>query len=377
MEQPNKIKAKIPIKKADGSFEIVEGEEYLAPDEIANKPESTPLSPISRTPYKPTLKPDQRPAEGITTDFIFDKDDEQDVRAEKEKLKQFGTVGGEADGERVAKEIIAAHNLSFTEEIFRKRLVAIVNSRLKDVRDSIQTKDMLMRETKVGGMGYDSFLSDKISAKIEAEAIKLHGRPLPKEHEEKAVPPPPAKPKPPVPQEVKKPEPIAPVIAKAQPKIAQAPKPIQPSAVKPAPSKLITKKAHPSIPQVRRPTFDAGKPRVEDIKSPTKVMSPVDEIREMSLVDFQRLGQDPIARIDKLTEKIDLLQEESYAKKVQGIVAWKQSAVYRLYLEIGQQSMNQAKSVTEIINIRKQQGLPVISFNEFQMIADFNKSLRF
>lgn len=392
----DRVKDKIPVKKEDGSFSLIEEANGFVdtkspePQPIkseptpslpkvtavppVSKPQPAPLTTRTAKPiYGPPIKPEQIRANKSTSDFYYSLDDEEEVNAEKDKLKEFGDVQSETDGERAAKAIIQTLNLSFPEEIIKKRLVAIVNSRLKDIRDFIQTKEMLMRSVKVGGMGYDQNLATKVMELIEKEATIIHGHPLPKIHKPKTVPPPPPKP---IQPRVAPAPPASPPVDQSKPQIAQAPRPIvRKQEVKSQPQArqhIVT-----AIPSIRRPALDSGRPRMDDIKKPTKVMGPIDEIKELSLNDFRRLGENAAARLAKMEEKLDLLQEDSFVKRAEGIAAWRQSAVYKLYLEIGQQSISQNKPVQEVINNRSAQRLSVIDFQEFEAIADFNKSLRF
>ena len=388
-------KDKIPVKKEDGSFSLIEEAngfvgtkrpepQPVKPQPIPSPPAVAPIPPVSKSQpaplttrtakpiYGPPIKAEHTRATKNKSDFFYSLDDEEEVRAEKDKLKEFGNVRTETDGERVTKEIIKTLNLSFPEEIIRNRLIAIVNSRLKDIRDFIQTKEMLMRSQKVGGMGYDQDLASKIMDLIEKEATTMHGHPLPKVHKPKTVPPsPPPKP---IQSKVIPPQPVAPPVDQSKPRIAEAPRPIvKKQEIKTQPQA----RQHIAIPSVKRPAFDSERPRMDDIKKPTKVMGPIDEIRELTINDFRRLGENAAARLTKMEEKLDLLQEDSYAKRAEGIAAWRQSPVYKLYLEIGQQSINQNKPVQEIINSRSAQGLSTLDFQEFEVIADFNRILRF
>ncbi|MFH1597925.1 MAG: hypothetical protein ABIB97_02535 [Patescibacteria group bacterium] len=424
MEDTFKVKDKIPVRKEDGTFSILESngtEEVVQKPEmpqpapppppppprpqsqppappITDRPVESPPPPPSKPPqprpvpplqptieekpvYKPPIREDQKSDVNGSADFQFSKDDAEEVRGHEEKLKSFGSADFVTDGERVTTEIVSANNLTFDDEIYRKRLVAIVNSRLKDIRDFLETKDMLSRPIKVGGMGYEQTLTQKILDTIEAEATKLHGHPLAKVHTKKKVAPPAVKPI--LPKEIRQSKPKAPVPESTAPKIADAPKPIQPKVVSQPIRRTVPMRAPTkptvisSIPQVKRPIVEGERPKIEDIKKLPKVMSPIDEIREMDLGDFRRLGTDARGRVNKLIEKLEILEEESYAKKAQGKDAWKKSRIYMLYLEIGQQSMVQAKPIEEIVAVRAQQNLPTINFDEFEAIADFNKTLRF
>jgi len=408
MEEQQKIKAKIPVKRKDGSFSFIESTDTAAPTpQPPKKPAPAkpqpipPKPPVSQPPqpkadkppakldkdqapledkpiYKPKVKEDQKSSWGQKADFFYSKDDEDEVKAHKDKLSQFGSDQFVTDGQRVTEIIIQEFNLTFSDDIFRKRLIAIVNARLKDIRDFIETKEMLTRSEKVGGMGYEQDLAEKVLKKIEEEATALHGHPLPKVHDR----PKPQKEepiKPPVPEKIKPPGTKQPAAEPAKPKFSQAPQPIVKKVPKPIPAKQKPQQAPqaPSMPQVRRPDQSTGRPRMDDIKKPAKVQGPVEEIGEMNLHDFRRLGENAKSRIDKLAEKISLLEEDSYAKKAEGIKAWKNSPLYKMYLEIGQESMAQNKPIQSLIQEKTQQNQPVISNEEFELITDFNKSLRF
>ena len=72
-----------------------------------------------------------------------------------------------------------------------------------------------------------------------------------------------------------------------------------------------------------------------------------------------------------------MLQDESYEKKEQGIKFWQSSEVYKKYLELGQQSITQNKSIQEIINDKKNKSQPTLSWEEFEAIGDLNSLLNF
>jgi len=119
------------------------------------------------------------------------------------------------------------------------------------------------------------------------------------------------------------------------------------------------------------------KVKVEDVKYIPRVMSPLDEIKYLDLVNFRRLDKDPSAAAEKIKAKISLLEEESYGKKLEAIKLWRVSPVNRLYLEIGRSSIGGNKPVDVIIEERKIAGRDYLTAAEFKAIMDLNKSLRF
>jgi hypothetical protein len=96
----------------------------------------------------------------------------------------------------------------------------------------------------------------------------------------------------------------------------------------------------------------------------------------MDLINFRRLDKDPLKSAEKIKNKISLL-EEDYGKKLEGVKFWRQSPIYRLYLEIGRLSISENKPVDVIIEKRRMNNQECLTAEEFKVIMDLNKSLRF
>ena len=150
-----------------------------------------------------------------------------------------------------------------------------------------------------------------------------------------------------------------------------------PLAIK-KPIKKIVQKQIGGLPPVRRPiSFRGSRPKIQDIKIAPKLIGPLEELRSLNLIDFRRLSPNPQEAAQKIKQKIENLASESFAKRMAGIKAWQASQLYRLYLIIGQQSIQRNKLVREIIDERQQRGEPILTLAEFESIMDLNKSLRF
>ncbi len=204
-----------------------------------------------------------------------------------------------------------------------------------------------------------------VSAPIEVikPAVSEQPSPLP------TMPPPMTKPAPvPAPMTVSpapKPTPVptmaAPMPAPVRPPVAPIPMPIAP-AVRPTPA------------QVAQPV--PAKPVVADIKYTPRLTGPVEELRSLTLKDFVRLSKDPREATLKIKDKIDLLGEQSFEVKTQGIKAWQDSETNRLYLEILRQSL-EGKPVIEVITERESSGKPTLNKAQFDSIMALNRTLRF
>jgi hypothetical protein len=177
-------------------------------------------------------------------------------------------------------------------------------------------------------------------------------------------PPPPPPPKPAASKPVAPSKPTAP--QSATPPTLPKPEPIKP----PVPAPVAT----PA--QAAAPTPTPDKKMVSDVKFTPKLTGPVEELKSMRLKDFRHLSKDPAEATLKISDKIDLLQEQQFEMKTAGIKAWQDSPVNRLYLEMLRQSL-EGKPVAEVIKERTDMKDPVLSKAEFDAIMALNRKLRF
>ncbi|MBT4349460.1 hypothetical protein HOD19_01620 [bacterium] len=103
----------------------------------------------------------------------------------------------------------------------------------------------------------------------------------------------------------------------------------------------------------------------------------VEELQNLTLENFRRLGNSPSEQAEKLLVKVNLLEKDSVTKKAQGIEAWRNSEVYRTYLDLGEESLSQNKDVAAIIEQYNAAAKQTLSLEEFSAISDLNKQLRF
>jgi len=145
---------------------------------------------------------------------------------------------------------------------------------------------------------------------------------------------------------------------------------VAPTVIKP---KVITKD---NFSRIQRPL--TGKDRqINEIKKRPQVFGPVEELAAFSLNDFRGLSVNPQVASDKILEKIELLAEESITKKSQGIKAWHQSEINKIYLSLGDQSIKRQLSIEQLIKEKQTSGETTLSLAEFEALSDLNKKLRF
>jgi len=368
-----------------------------------------PVIPTMDTP--PTSEPKVKGAS-----FFFSSDDEEEIRKLTQKI--VAAENSNLDPRTVddkLKDIIDRAQINFGSAGLADRFSQILKTYLRGIRNKFETQATLMKPFLNGGLSFDEdsaekviSLSNKVLNSRPGEAIKS----LPKikiPELEKSRPeiardavydfskliPGDAK----IKSDLKKLDTaheIAPLTPAVLPAQAGIPVPVMqknpPKNEKKAPAavKNIQTKADPikpandlgAMPLIKR-RFEAEnlnqnqKVKIEDVKYVPRVMGPLDEIKYMDVINFRRLDRDPVKGGDKIKSKIILLEEENYAKKLEGIKFWRQSPINKLYLEIGGLSISENKPVDVIIEERKMAGLEYLTADEFKVIMDLNKSLRF
>jgi len=369
----------------------------------------------------PKLEKVEREAASVVkgASFFFSPEDEEEIRELTKKIDREAKVSlTDEQIEDKLNKITASTEINFGSQELSDRFRSILKTYLRGIRDRIETKQTLKKTFSDGGLGFDNDSADEVLRITDSLAggKKVSIRPpikirLPedkvagKETEDRigtlrnigvrdvdyifsslAAE-----------EEKKKKEPI-------KLDVSHEISPPPPAVIKKQPAVDKTKAAKPSHPGVKisaknnvsllmpefkmpaakaplrtpTPIISAGKKKMEDVKYvPPKVMNPIDELRYMDLVNFRRLSPEVGKQIAKIREKINLLEEENYSRRTEGVKGWRQSPVNRLYLSLGQQSISESKPVDVIIEERKNVGQDYLTLDEFKAIMDLNKELRF
>ncbi|PLX21748.1 hypothetical protein C0584_01430 [Candidatus Parcubacteria bacterium] len=122
---------------------------------------------------------------------------------------------------------------------------------------------------------------------------------------------------------------------------------------------------------------ETGKKRVEDVKAVPRLMGPIDELLNMTIIDFRRLDSDPMRAAAKIKEKIDLLGEDGIKKKLEGKAAWRKSKVFKEYIDIGRKAIGQKKPIYEVINDKTFSNQETLKEAEFEAVLNLNREIRF
>lgn len=142
----------------------------------------------------------------------------------------------------------------------------------------------------------------------------------------------------------------------------------------PRPAPYVVQK---DIPQRVIESQNTRRPIVDGIKLTKKLTGPIEELGNMTLIDFRRLAPDPISATNEIKEKVKLLEEESYVRRMEGVDAWMGNEVNKFYRLLGQSSMAEGKSIDDVIKERLISGKPTLSMEEFHAVMQLNSELRY
>ncbi|MDD2680544.1 MAG: hypothetical protein PHE20_00390 [Patescibacteria group bacterium] len=130
--------------------------------------------------------------------------------------------------------------------------------------------------------------------------------------------------------------------------------------------------------QSSRPAASSdSRTRIEDVKFRPKVMGPLEELRYLDLVNFRRLGATPKDITTKIVNKIHLLEKDGYDRMVEGVKAWRQSPVNRLYIRLAQEAVVSGLTLKEAVAKRQADQKESLSMAELEAIVAMNNQLMF
>jgi len=329
--------------------------------------------------------------------FFFSPEDEEEIRELTKKTVAVpqAQVNNAANLESRLEIITTKAEINFGSEELTNRFKLILRTYLRGIRTRLDTKLTLTKAFESGGLGFDSdsaeivlSLADKSEELLASEPKKeiavikppansldtlmaVGARDieydLAKELAKKAA--------------AKNSSTLMSAVVEPNQGVAQtAVSAPQTEIAKPTTSIMpSTPQLEPEMePLVIKYAPEAGnKVKMADIKYVPKTMEPIEELGFMDLASFRRLEKEPEKITGKIREKIKLLEEESYGKKLEAVKAWRQSPVNKLYLAIGEAAIANNKPIDIIIEERRSSGEDSLSSEEFEAIMSLNKTLRY
>jgi hypothetical protein len=372
-------------------------EEMVASGEVLPQPEQGAVNiPVAKS-SAPVVAPVARPASSDRKGDSFMPADEHEADAIRARVlpnimtQELFDLGREITN---ATDLIAsAYGKNLTPEL-SARLKAVVESRLKGVRDAAETADLLSRPVATGGVGLGPVLAGALADELKKYDQDIHGQrevSLKKEKESFVK------------------DSVAMTYAKDESRKSgeqeeldrmysaltgskkkrmpvseipnannQTPSKVKNSNIQnstPAPASLYLYKPPTAAPM--QPLSQQPGGRMRDIRpAVARLTGPVEELKSMTLTDFRRLSSDPAEACRKLLDKLDLLEERSFGQRIEGAKAWRESEVYKLYLQIITASFSSGKQVPAIIADAMAVNQPTLTEHEVHAIMDMNRNLK-
>jgi hypothetical protein len=385
---------KILIKDKGGQFKTVslnDDKKQTIPQKPVVKEEKKqpiqPMKPIVEekkqvepavVPVQPPVRKDPLKKESKVPSFYFNVSDEEEVAKFKNKdtegIRQKKEEMLKREAQRFMKMI--PRDLPVEQQAkFEKILV----SYLRGVRTELEVGEILVRESGKGGFGFEreevrKFIKELKNKKIFFEGLTLDKiKELKKVDDKKEEMPKPGVNR--ISQEVQK-------DSQDTVKVVEEKVEKQEEVVQDILSTMDKNKA-PKVQEIVSPQQKQQEPRkhvkiTRQVQQPVfntqqkKTQGPVDELLNLTLEEFRSFGSNAKERVNKIYERINLLEEESIEKKNQGISAWKNSSVYKEYVAVGEESLSKGIPVEEAVDKNGK-----ISIDEFNSIADLNEQLNY
>lgn len=311
-------------------------------EELLSEAVGEPVSLEAFAEKAPSFSP-SRPIFDATT--IHPKD-AQEVEAHKTRLPIVLPLH---DVDTAVKEVMEAITLPLTEEI-KKQLTSVVRTRLSGIRDPYATRDALEKPVEEGGVG----LSGAELATVLEAIEKTYG------HLDASA------------RSQKNSERQSYVDARVARHFSSEESTSLPETpVAPRSPASVASSPMPELKPLPRQT-----PRMRDVTPTRRLSGPIEEIAQMGLAEFRRLGDTPEEASTELLERLALLEEESYGKRLEGISAWRRSPVYVMYVGLVNEAMKTGQPIETIVNAHATAKDGMMNAQELQAILSLNRKLK-
>lgn len=337
--------------------------------------------------------------------LVFDEVDEKEVK----KIQPQVSLDFDTAIEAAVATVISRTRIDLKDPLISGKFKQVIKTYLRGSRDKVSTIEALTKASELGGVALSRDAADKAIGAADLELSNLKKVSLPT-RSKISIP----EDKQPIIKEEASPFKkinrdvdynLEKAIKSGEIKVEEAAKPIEKlepvidvehELAPPVPAvRKIVKEAREGKPVDRQAlkqavadtpapkvivnykTSASGKIRMDDIHFTPQVLSPVDELRYMSIKNFRRLDSDPVKATDKIKEKLEFLGREDYAKKIEGIVAWQDSPLNKLYLSLCRQALEQGRPIIDVLKIELQKNPESLRPDELSAIISLNRAVKF
>lgn len=120
-----------------------------------------------------------------------------------------------------------------------------------------------------------------------------------------------------------------------------------------------------------------GQRKMVDVVSSARLMGPVEQLGKMTTTEFRRLSSSASEAAQKIEDLLSALETTAYEERVKGVLAWRESPMNQLYLQITQEALSQGLALPEVSSRRRAAGKESLSPGEMKALALLNSKIRF
>lgn len=251
------------------------------------------------------------------------------------------------------------------DEYTAKRLRNVVSTRLRDVRNAMQTRAMLERETHVGGVGLAPDVAARVAAIIESTYQTQHSA-IDEEQRKR----------------------IESMQDEQRKKIDERKQRESEEHAAWYKQKVAGAKGDMAVEQLRaamqgQVLVDSGqvsvqaKPSMIDIVPPMRLSGLGDELKSMDIETFRRQAKTPEQAAEKIYQKLETLKRENFERWTDGVAAWRASPLQQQYLRLVTESFSTAKPVAQLVEEKRKVDPNLPSAEELGAIIALNARIQF
>ena len=298
---------------------------------------------------------------------------------------------GPLDVPGIVKEICENPLFAFEDPTLQERCTKLIESRVRDVRTPEQTRAQLEKAVESGGLGVSGRRLADMLALVEGRVTAFQGN-LSQEEQRKRID-----------QLASAPDKVqlakneetlltkryveltgkvpSTHIAPAAPSVSRTSVAISAHHEQIArEGKIDTAKVKEAVEGAKQTVVQPRpkvSPSMQEVTFEKRLSGPIDELRSLTLTDFRRLSKDPTQAATKVKDKVDLMEDQGYDKKVEAVQAWRSSGLNQIYVSLTREAVLTGTSVVELLSRKRVAGEETLSDEELKAVMKLNAELRF
>lgn len=274
-----------------------------------------------------------------------------------------------AENVYIIDEVINILDLKFGGQESRDRFYDVITKFIKNIRNKIQTFEILVKSKKEKGLGLPKNIADKVLNIVENIKKEKENFLLTQKIEEKKIA---------MSKEIDK-DSVLDKVKDLKEKDMEAGKSVVKEYSFGENNYHIFEGSIEEmyLKQIKSKEESYGDKTLSKVRdySKSKLVGPIEELALLSVKDFRNLSSNVKERITIIERKIKVLETYSTRKKILGIKAWLGSEVCDVYKDMIDESVKYG-NMSRIINMRKERGELYLTEDEVEEIAELNRTLR-